>query len=148
MRRRPSPADLAVARWQVPRGRDKVVLRDSTVRGLSLVIGRATQRWCFEYKIPLPAGGWSGGRRLVLGDLADMDIETARAAALAAKKQVSAGIDPAVDHIKPRLARPTLKAAAAAKARAARGGAAAEPAVDDGAEPSTRRRRTQRGEAA
>jgi hypothetical protein len=56
-------------------------LRDPRMPGLSLAIGRRTQRWAFEYKVPLPGGGWSGGKRLVLGDLASMDAEAARAAA-------------------------------------------------------------------
>lgn len=73
----------------------RVTLRDTSVGGLALAVGRNTQRWTLEYKAPLPGGGWSGGKRLVLGDLATMDIEAARAVALAAKRQVAEGLDPA-----------------------------------------------------
>jgi integrase len=75
---------------------DKEVIRDTTVRGLALAIGKRTQRWVLEYKAPLPGGGWSGGRRLVLGGLADMDVEAAREAALAAKRVAATGVDPAL----------------------------------------------------
>jgi integrase len=71
-----------------------VSLRDPRVPGLSLTVGRRSARWAFSYKAPLPAGGWSSGRRLVLGDLAGMDVDEAREAALAAKAQVASGIDP------------------------------------------------------
>ena len=146
---RPDPCALTAARWQVPRGRDKVVLRDATVRGLSLAIGRVKQRWCFEYKIPLPAGGWSGGRRLVLGDYPEMDVEAARAAALLAKGQASAGIDPADAYIRRRMQRPSLKQQAIAKARAARGGAGqvAEPVAEEPT-PARKRRASGAGAAA
>ena len=69
-------------------------LRDDRVAGLSLVVGRRTARWHLGYKVPLPGGGWSGGRRLPLGDLADISVDSAREAALAAKRQIAEGLDP------------------------------------------------------
>jgi integrase len=71
-----------------------VNLRDPRMPGLSLTIGRRSARWAYGYKAPLPGGGWSGGKRLVLGDLAAMDLDAAREAALAARTQVASGIDP------------------------------------------------------
>ena len=72
-----------------------VTLRDPRVAGLALTVGRASARWTFSFKAPLPGGGWSGGKRLVLGDLDAMDLDAAREAAAAAKAQVAEGLDPA-----------------------------------------------------
>lgn len=71
-----------------------VILRDRRVPGLSLAIGRASARWRLDYKLPLPGGGWSSGRRLALGDLAAMTLEEARDAAAEAKERIATGIDP------------------------------------------------------
>lgn len=70
------------------------ILRDPRVPGLALAVGRASARWTYDYKLRLPGGGWSAGKRLTLGDLAGMDLDAAREAAAAVKAQVAAGIDP------------------------------------------------------
>ena len=81
----------------VERGdRPSAILRDGRVPGLALVVGRRTARWQVEYKMPLPGGGWSSGKRLPLGDFADVGIEAAREAALAAKRLIAEGLDPVV----------------------------------------------------
>jgi integrase len=62
--------------------------------GLSLLVGKTSARWRLDYKLPLPDGGWSGGKRLALGDLATVDVDAARDAAAAAKTQIANGVDP------------------------------------------------------
>ncbi|MEJ8573473.1 tyrosine-type recombinase/integrase [Microbaculum marinum] len=71
-----------------------VILRDDRVPGLSLAIGARSQRWRLDYKLPLPDGRWSAGKRLTLGDLAQMDINAARTAAGEAKAGIADGVDP------------------------------------------------------
>ncbi len=81
----------------VERGdRPSAILRDGRVPGLALVVGKRKAHWQVEFKVPLPGGGWSSGKRLPLGDSADMSIEAAREAALAAKRQIAEGLDPVV----------------------------------------------------
>lgn len=94
-----------------------VVLRDRRVAGLSLAIGRTSQRWRLDYKTALADGGWSSGKRLALGDLATMTLDEARDAAVAAKEQVAAGIDPVAAKRAKRQA--NVQAAASQTVRAA-----------------------------
>lgn len=87
---------IEAARHDVARGKTaSVVLRDARVAGLSLAVGRASERWRLDYKVPLPSGGWSAGKRLALGDLETMDLDAAREAAMEAKGKVAEGVDPA-----------------------------------------------------
>ena len=63
-----------------------VTLRDPRVPGLALTIGRASARWTFSFKAPLPGGGWSGKAPGARRPDA-MDLDAAREAATAAKAQ-------------------------------------------------------------
>ena len=81
----------------VERGdKPSAILRDGRVPGLSLVVGRRTRSLATRVQGPLPGGGWSSGKRLPLGDSADMSIELARESALAAKRLIAEGLDPVV----------------------------------------------------
>ena len=79
---------------KVDGGMPSITMRDARLPGLSLAVGKASARWRLDYKLPIPGGRWSAGKRLVLGDLATMDIDAARDAAAAAKAQIATGVDP------------------------------------------------------
>ncbi len=98
-------ARIEAGQRAVDAGREASVrLRDVRVPGLSIVVGRRSARWIFEYKAPLAGGGWTSGRRLALGDWPDMDVDAARQAAREAKADVAAGLDPALARRVQRLA--------------------------------------------
>jgi integrase len=86
---------ITVARKAIDKGEvSNVVIKDATP-GLSLAIGRRGSVWKLDYQLPLPGGGWSSGKRMTLGNLEDMDLDAARAAARLARADIKAGLDPA-----------------------------------------------------
>ncbi len=76
-----------------------IIVRDTQVEGLALAVNKRSEAWRFQYK---PRGTRPDGKRyptrtLTLGNHAELTLEEARAAAVAAKAAVRGGADPVED---------------------------------------------------
>jgi hypothetical protein len=83
--------------WRERSSERRSVVRDTGTPGLLLVVNAKSAGWAYEYK-PRGTDGEGrryGSRQLGLGDLAAVDLETARALAVQAKAAVGRGEDPA-----------------------------------------------------